>query len=226
MKMDTFAVVDFETTGLMPAAGGRATAVAAVLVRGGEIVGHFQSLMHTGVPVPPFIEQLTGISNEMLRDAPPAAKVMREVAAFTAGCGMVAHNAPFDRAFWRAELGLAGVPLEGDDTPFACTVLLSRRVHPEAPSHKLGSLARWHTLPDSGRAHRALADAQTTAHLLLRLLSDLSSRHAAVPAPEAVPHRLLLALQRAPRDRLAHCIEAHARACPAREDATEAAGGG
>ena len=70
--MQTLAVIDFETTGSSPAQGGRATEIAAVLVQGGRIVGRFQSLMNSGAWVPPFIQQLTGISNEMLADAPPA----------------------------------------------------------------------------------------------------------------------------------------------------------
>jgi hypothetical protein len=72
---ETVAVIDFETTGMSPAMGARATEVAAVLVRGGEIVGRFQSLMRSGAWVPPFIEQLTGISNAMLDRAPRSAVV-------------------------------------------------------------------------------------------------------------------------------------------------------
>ena len=60
--METIAVIDFETTGISPGQGARATEIAAVLVQGGQIVGRFQSLMNSGAWVPPFIEQLTGIS--------------------------------------------------------------------------------------------------------------------------------------------------------------------
>ena len=77
--METIAVIDFETTGISPGQGARATEIAAVLVQGGQIVGRFQSLMNSGAWVPPFIEQLTGISNRMLASAPPAAEVMREI---------------------------------------------------------------------------------------------------------------------------------------------------
>jgi len=71
--METLAVIDFETTGLGPTHGGRATEVAAVLVQGGEIVGRFQSLMNSGAWVPPFITQLTGITNAMLQPRRPRA---------------------------------------------------------------------------------------------------------------------------------------------------------
>ena len=75
--METIAVIDFETTGISPGQGARATEIAAVLVQGGQIVARFQCLMNSGAWVPPFIEQLTGISNAMLRSAPPAREVMR-----------------------------------------------------------------------------------------------------------------------------------------------------
>src|SRR5574343_1147039 len=100
--MDTYAVIDFETTGKTPAHGARGTEIAAVLVQGGRIVDQYASLMGSDATIPPFIEDLTGISTAMIRSAPPAAQVMREVGAFTQGCGMVAHNAGFDRHFWLA----------------------------------------------------------------------------------------------------------------------------
>ena len=206
----TIAVVDFETTGLMPNAGGRATEIAAVLVHDGCIIDSFQSLMNSGCWVPPFIERLTGISNDMLADAPPATTVMKDVARFTRGCGMVAHNASFDRNFWQSEMARAGC--ESDPAhQFACTVLLARRLYPEAPNCKLGTLAQFHRLPDTGRAHRALADAQLTAHLLLRMQGDLASRYADELADCEVDHALLLQLQRAGKTELKRCVKDFAR---------------
>ena len=210
MAPQTIAVIDFETNGQPAQAGGRATEIAAVLVRDGAIVGSYQSLLNAGVRVPYFIEQLTGISNAMLAAAPPAAAVMREVAEFTRGCPLVAHNAGFDRGFWRQELALAGCAPDPAHE-FACTVLLARRLYPEAPNCKLGTLARYHALPDTGRAHRALADAQTTAHLLLRMQQDLGRRYADELGPLAVEHELLARLQRAARTALARCVRDYAR---------------
>ena len=204
--METIAVIDFETTGLSPAQGARATEIAAVLVRDGQIVGRFQSLMNTGAWVPPSIEQLTGISQAMLDGAPPARAVMREVAQFTKGCPLVAHNAAFDRSFWSAELGQAGC----DPDPahaFACTVLLSRRLYPHADNHRLGTLARLHALPSAGRAHRALADAEVTAHLLLRMQRDVETRFAAALGTARASHGLLAVLQRAQKTQLRQCVE-------------------
>lgn len=215
---ETIAVIDFETTGMSPQGGGRATEIAAVLVRDGQVVDQFQSLMRTGVWVPPFIEQLTGISNAMLATAPPAESVMRELALFTRGCPLVAHNASFDRGFWHHEMAQAAC----DPDPaheFACTVLLARRLYPDAPNCKLGTLARHHALPDTGRAHRALADAQTTAHLLLRIQADVRERFAAELRQQAVEHALLARLQRAGKAALKRCVQDYAKDCQARSQA-------
>lgn len=204
--METIAVIDFETTGLSPAQGARATEIAAVLVQGGQIVGRFQSLMNTGAWVPPFIEHLTGITNQMLRAAPPARAVMREVAHFTKGCPLVAHNAAFDRAFWQAELARAECEPDAAHA-FACTLLLSRRLYPQADNHRLGTLAKLHALPSAGRSHRALADAEVTAHLLLRMQRDVRERFAQALRERTVSHALLAAMQRAARSRLGTCLE-------------------
>ncbi len=203
---ETLAVIDFETTGIAPGQGARATEIAAVLVQGGQIVGRFQSLMNAGAWVPPFITQLTGISNAMVQAAPPARAVMHEVMRFTRGCPLVAHNAAFDRGFWQAEGALAGCETDPAHD-FACTMLLSRRLYPQAANHRLGTLATLHRLPDSGRAHRALADAETTAHLVLRLQADVALQMADALAGRDVTHALLCKLQRAPRGQLERCLD-------------------
>ena len=205
--METIAVIDFETTGLSPAQGARATEIAAVLVQGGQIVDRFQSLMNAGAWVPPFIEQLTGISNRMLATAPPARMVMREVAQFTRSCPLVAHNAAFDRSFWQAELALADCEPDAAHA-FACTLLLARRLYPHADNHRLGTLAKLHALPSAGRAHRALADAEVTAHLLLRVQRDVEQRFAGSLGGAPASHGLLAALQRAQRTQMERCVAA------------------
>ena len=187
--MSTIAVIDFETTGLSPAMGDRATEVAIVLVHGGRVVDRFQSLMNAGVRIPSFITQLTGISNAMLASAPAADQVMLEASRFVGKAPMVAHNASFDRKFWIGELARLGLPAP---QPFACTMLVSRRLYPQAPNHKLGSLVDYHRLPRTGAAHRALADAEMAAELVGQIQRDLRSRHG-VANPD---HALLVALQR------------------------------
>ncbi|WP_198970914.1 3'-5' exonuclease [Xylophilus sp. ASV27] len=197
--MPRTAVIDFETTGLSPLNGDRATEVAIVLVEGGEVVDRFQSLMNAGVRIPPFIESLTGISNAMVAAAPPAERVMADAARFVGDTPMAAHNASFDRRFWAAELGRIG---QAAPQPFVCTLLLARRLYPEARSHKLGALAALHGLACTGRAHRALADAEMAAALLGRMRRDLQSRYG---LPQA-HHGLLEQLQRAQRQALPKVI--------------------
>ena len=196
------AVIDFETTGMSPSQGARATEVAIVLLEGGQVVDRFQSLMKTGAWIPPFITELTGISNAMLQDAPSADAVMRDAARFVGKAPMVAHNASFDSKFWQAELALAGVPAP---QPFACTVLLSRRLYPQAPSHKLGVLVDYHGLPRTGQAHRALADAEMAAALLARMQHDLRTQWR-VAQPD---HSLLMALQRCARPAVGKLLAQH-----------------
>ena len=207
--MPPIAVIDFETTGLSPAMGDRATEVAIVLMDDdGRIVDRFQSLMNAGVRISSFIESFTGISNAMVAQAPPAEEVMAEAARFVGDAPMVAHNASFDRRFWAAELERLGCDATpaNKHAPFACTLLLSRRLYPQARSFRLGSLAAFHDLPASGRAHRALADAEVAAALLMRIQRDLERRYDVFDCE----HELLVKLQKAPKTKLLDAICKHA----------------
>lgn len=197
------AVLDFETTGLSPGMGDRATEIAIVLVESEREVGRFQSLMNAGVRIPPFIEAYTGITNAMIEEAPPAEDVMAEAARFVGDAPLVAHNASFDRRFWAAELERLGpdAPAAGAN-PFACTLLLSRRLYPEAVSFRLGSLAAFHELSFSSRAHRAMADAEVAAALLGRIRRDLERRYDAWDAP----HELLVKVGKTPRKKVGEAV--------------------
>ena len=206
--MTLIAVIDFETTGLSPAMGDRATEVAIVLLEGGQVVDRFQSLMNAGIQIPPFITSLTGISNAMIASAPPADRVMREASRFVGLAPLVAHNAAFDRKFWQAELAMAG---ELAMHAFACTLLVSRRLYPQAPSHKLGVLVDYHQLPKAGRAHRALADAEMAAALLAQIQHDLRTRHG-VTRPD---HAMLMLLQRCAKPALRTWMAKYASAAAA-----------
>ncbi len=203
--MSAIAVIDFETTGISPDHGDRATEVAIVMLEGARVVDRFQSLMNAGVRIPSFITQLTGISNAMVAAAPDAAEVMQQASRFVGTAPLVAHNAAFDRKFWVGELARLGLPAP---QPFACTMLLARRLYPQAPNHKLGSLVDYHRLPRTGAAHRALADAEMAAELLGRILHDLRTRHG-VAKPD---HGLLMALQRCARPAIPALVAQYARA--------------
>lgn len=197
--MDTVAVIDFETTGMSPDMGDRATEVAVVIVTDGVIVDRYQSLMNTGAYINAFITELTGISNAMVRNAPPAAQVMSELAAFVGHVPLVAHNASFDCRFLDAEWARIGQRRRAE---FACSMLLARRIYPESPDHKLGTLVRHLNLPQAARAHRALADAEMTAYLWLRMVADIRRQYGL----GSVPHELLRALQKTPKAKLDSCV--------------------
>lgn len=198
--METVAVIDFETTGLSPDMGDRATEVAVVVVDDGKIVERYQSLMNTGARIPAFIEALTGISNAMIRNAPPATEVMMALAEFVGDVPLVAHNASFDSKFLDAEWLRIDRRRQQE---FACSMLLARRLYPAAPNHKLGTLVSHLGLPSASRHHRALADAEMTAHLLVKMESDIKQQYCL----SAVPHELLRVLQKTPRVQINRCIE-------------------
>lgn len=167
---DSVVVLDFETTGLSPQRGDRAIEIGAVRLEQGQVVERFQSLMNPGRRVSSFIENYTGITNAMLADAPPCEDVMAAFADFLRDANVVAHNMSFDRRFLDAELARIG---RGTSENYACSLLLSRRVYPEAPSHKLAALVAYRGIIQKGRFHRALADAEVTGQLWLQGLNTL-----------------------------------------------------
>jgi len=171
---DTLIVLDFETTGLSPNQGDRAIEIGAVKIENGIITDRFQSLMNPGRRISSFIEGYTGINNRMLQDAPPCEAVMAEFASFIDGFNLLAHNASFDQKFLDAELERVGASRQ---QPFCCSMLTARRIYQDAPNHQLGTLVRYKQLPTEGTYHRALADAEMTAHLWLRMLSDIEQRY-------------------------------------------------
>ncbi|MCD6152226.1 MAG: 3'-5' exonuclease [Deltaproteobacteria bacterium] len=163
-------VLDFETTGLSPKYGDRAIEIGAVLIENNRVTDRFQSLMNPGFRINSFIESYTGISNDMVKDAPPCAKVMKQFAKFLGDHPFVAHNASFDRKFLDAELSCIG---KTHNNRMACSMLLARRIYPNAPNHKLGTLVRYCNIPTDGTFHRALADAEMTGHLWLSMIETI-----------------------------------------------------
>jgi len=169
----TFVVVDLETTGGSPAAC-EITEIGAVKVRGGELLGEFQTLVNPGVPIPAFISVLTGISDSMVASAPRLPAVLPAFLEFARDAVLVAHNAPFDIGFLKAACAATGRPWP--DYRVLDTARLARHVvtRDEAPNCKLASLARVFragTTPD----HRALSDARATVDVLHGMLERLGN---------------------------------------------------
>jgi len=169
----TFVVVDLETTGTRTS-DAAITEIGAVKVRGGEVLGEFQSLVNAGRPVPAFIARLTGITSAMVASAPDLELVLPSFLEWAHGGVLVAHNAPFDVGFLKAACAELGYPWPG--FPVVDTVPLARRVitRDEVRNHKLSTLAalfRAEVTPE----HRALADARATVDVLHGLLGRLGS---------------------------------------------------
>ncbi|MDQ6650130.1 MAG: DEDD exonuclease domain-containing protein [Actinomycetota bacterium] len=167
----TFVVVDLETTG-GSAASCAITEVGAVKVRGGEVLGSFQTLVNPGDAIPPFIAVLTGITDSMVATAPRAGAVLPAFLEFARGSVLVAHNAPFDLGFLRTgcqRLGLAWPAFDSVDTARLARRVLTRD---EAPDCKLSTLARLFRT-EVAPCHRALADAQATVDVLHGLFGRL-----------------------------------------------------
>ena len=173
MNANSLIILDFETTGLSPNLGDRAIEIGAVKLENGKVVDQFQELMNPGRPVGPFIEDYTGITNKMLRNAAPCEEVMEKFADFIQGQNLVAHNASFDKRFLDSELQRISSNYDGQ---FACSLLVSRRLYQSAPNHKLGTLINYKGITSNGSFHRALYDAQMTAKLWLAMIDDIQQQ--------------------------------------------------
>jgi len=167
---EPIAFVDVETTGGHPA-WHRVTEIAIVAMRAGEIEWRWSSLVNPGVSIPPSIQQLTGISNEMVADAPSFEELSHELLERLQGRRFVAHNVRFDYGFVRSELRRAGYAYSA---PLACTVRLSRELFPDAGRHNLDAIIERHGLRCQSR-HRALPDADVLAQLWQHWRSTLDA---------------------------------------------------
>ena len=205
MLSQSLVVLDFETTGLAPLRGDRITEVAVVRIEGMGIVDRYDSLVNCGVRVPPFITAYTGISQRMVDTAPPVDTVLRELARFIGDAPVLAHNASFDERFFASEYGQLGLP--PPVRAFLCSLKLARRVYPHFPSHSLGELSRQLRVGFPGAAHRAAADAEVTAGVVLRMAADLKARHPAL----CIDGQLLAAIMKMPAASAAARLEKLAR---------------
>jgi len=169
-----FVVVDVEATGAkMPP--NRLIELGAYRIRGGRIVDKFVSLVNPEIPIPRFVATLTGISNDMVRDAPMFAEVAPKWLDFVSDSVLVAHNAPFDTSFLNHEISRV-YPGHRMVNPHLCTVRLSRRAMPDLANHRLDTIATHFSIPIASR-HRAGSDALATAEIFILLLTALEETH-------------------------------------------------
>jgi len=156
-----FAVVDIETTGSTPQSAG-ITEIAIVIHNGVEVTGKYVTLINPRHKIPPFIVNMTGISDEMVAGAPLFEDVAPQIYNLLNGRVFVAHNVSFDYSFVHYLLGRSGFQWSA---PKLCTIKLSRRVFPGLEKYGLGSLTRDLGIRIEGR-HRAWGDAAATAQVL------------------------------------------------------------
>lgn len=183
-----FCIVDIETTGGGPR-GDRITEIAMVAMDHGKITERWSSLINPGQPVTPFVIQLTGIDDSMLRDAPDFASVWPEIYRRMQGRVFVAHNVSFDYGVLQREAADIGAAFQ---YPKLCTVRLSRKLLPGlSGGHSLGNLVKALNLSNKN-PHRALGDAQATASLLQKLSLEAGfAEHLESLISGLVPVRLL-----------------------------------
>ena len=169
----TFVVVDLETTGGAPVDAG-ITEIGAVKIRGGEVIGEFQTLVNPGIAIPPFITALTGISDSTVADAPRLEGVFPSFLEFAAGATLVAHNASYDIGFLKGAAALLEHPWP--EPLVVDTVRMARAAlaNGEVPNRKLRTLADHFRAPVSP-THRALDDARATVHVFHCLLERLAA---------------------------------------------------
>jgi DNA polymerase-3 subunit epsilon len=185
--LNSVVVFDVETTGMSPQQGDRVIEVGAVRLEGGKIVDQFQSLVNPEISLDPYITELTGITNLMLVKAPEARTVIADFYRFVDSSPLVAHNASFDRKFIESEFERYSHPVPAQ---IGCSMLAARRIFPEAPNHKLGTLISYLALPSAQRFHRALEDASMTAMLWRRLEEELVTRYGFSEVPFSLLDRL------------------------------------
>lgn len=195
-----YAILDIETTGGRYNEEG-ITEIAIYRFDGHEIVDQFASLINPERPIQPFVQNLTGINNEMIRRAPKFYQVAKRIVEITSDCVIVAHNALFDHRILRTEFDRLGYQFERETL---CTVELSKKILPDLPSYSLGKLVKHLGIPLSDR-HRAQGDAKATVALFKLLLDkdqskEIISQHLKTDTKKQPEQRLLALAERAPAD--------------------------
>ncbi len=185
-----YTIIDIETTGGNNKSG-RITEIAAFLHDGHKMIDKFTTLVNPGIPIPPFIKNLTGISDEMVSNAPTFEEIAADLDRFTANAIFVAHNVNFDYSFIKEEFRRIGRDFKRKTL---CTVQLSRSSFPGLASYSLGKITKELDIVLEG-AHRAEADAQATVKLFEKIIlneshAGLFDAHLGLPKPEIInsPH--------------------------------------
>lgn len=177
LSRTTFVVLDLETSGASPKTGSAITEIGAVKVCGGQVIGTFKTFVNPGTPLPPFITELTGITDEMLIDAPRIESVLPLLFEFLGSdksTVFVAHNAPFDLSFLKASAALHGYMWPNFrviDTVKAARFVLTKD---DVANYQLGTLALYFRT-EIAPNHRALEDALATVDVLHGIIERMGT---------------------------------------------------
>ena len=177
LSQTTFVVLDLETSGASPKTGSAITEIGAVKVCGGQVLGTFKTFVNPGTPLPPFITELTGITDEMLIDAPRIESVLPLLFEFLGSdksTVFVAHNAPFDLSFLKASAALHGYTWPNFrviDTVKAARFVLTKD---DVANYQLGTLALY-SRTEIAPNHRALDDALATVDVLHGIIERMGT---------------------------------------------------
>jgi DNA polymerase-3 subunit epsilon len=164
----SYVMLDLETTGAT-GTNDRITEIGLVRIEDGLEVARFSSLVNPGMPVPPFIERLTGISTNMVSKAPPFEDLASQLAALLKDAVLVAHNVRFDHGFLKNEFARLDIDLR---VKTLCTVRLSRKLYPQYKSHGLDAIMQRHGLSTLAR-HRAMGDVEVVLAWLAQVEAQL-----------------------------------------------------
>jgi len=177
MRSTPVIVLDLETTGLSPYAS-NITEIAAVKVQNGNIIDEFHTLVNPKEPIPRFITRLTGITDHMVKDAPPIQEILPALKTFLGNHPIIAHNAGFDYNFLKHNFEKHLREQMTNTT--ICTAKLARRIHSQLPSKRLGALCEYYNITLE-QAHRAMSDTLATAELYHKFIEQLAQYNICTP---------------------------------------------
>lgn len=169
----SYVVFDIETTGLS-AVSDEITELGAVKIENGVITDSFSQLINPGIPIPPNVVELTGISDEMVAEMPNTDEVLPKFLDFCRGCVVVAHNAGFDTGFIRQKASRTGLKF---NNKIVDTLRLSRELFPEKAKHTLDTVAKRMGVSLENH-HRAVDDAKATAQIFLKFTEMIKKKNA------------------------------------------------
>lgn len=211
--LPSYVLLDLETTGATPLRD-RITEIALVRFDHGIETARWQTLVNPGMPIPPFIQNLTGITDDMVRNAPTFEEVAPLLLDYLEGSVLAAHNARFDHGFLKSEFKRIGVTLR---QKVICTVKLSRKLYPQHYSHGLDAIIQRHGLTCAAR-HRAMGDVEMLVGFLQATNAELGADHVQATAeslmrgpslPQGLDHGLLDDLPEGPGVYLFYGEKAH-----------------